>query len=254
MAMKKYSGLIGGLICAAAAVYAGVIRPRLVRWGATDEEVASNYPGRDLIPGGTRAATMAVSIDAPPAMVWPWLVQMGWNRAGWYSWDRLDNGGRRSAREIHPEWQQLSVGDYLQAWSPDRPRDAWQVAVLEPMRFLGLRGLSDLHGHLLDPTQPRPARYTEGLWGFLLKEDSEGGTRLIVSGYQTFRPRWLERPLNFWVYPLIHWPMQLRLFTNLKRNAENARRKMTESKFKDEMRSASNGWRVPDAIGVTPIS
>jgi hypothetical protein len=192
----------------------------MVRWGASDDEVARTFPGRELVPDGTRAATMAITIDAPPAQVWPWLVQMGYGRAGWYSWDRLDNGGRPSAQELHPEWQDLSLGDRLAAWSPGDPVDAWEVAALEPERFLGLRGLSDLRGRVLEPSQPRPPSYTEGLWGFLLEELPGGGTRLIVSGYQTFRPRWLQGTLDFWLYPPLHWPMQVRQFANLKRNAE----------------------------------
>ncbi|MGZ3519247.1 MAG: alpha/beta fold hydrolase, partial [Vulcanimicrobiaceae bacterium] len=74
--------------------YAFIVRPRLLRWGATDNEVKSPYPGADLIPDGKRSGTMAVTIKAPPAKVWPWLVQMGYRRAGWYSWDYLDNFGR----------------------------------------------------------------------------------------------------------------------------------------------------------------
>jgi hypothetical protein len=210
-----------GAACLAGAAYALVLRPLLVRWGASDEEVARPFPGEELVPDGTRAATMAVTIEAPPAQVWPWLVQMGWDRAGWYSWDRLDNGGRRSVRELHPEWQHLSVGDHLAAWSPAGPVDAWEVAALEPERFLGLRGLSDLRGRILDPSQPRPASYTEGLWGFLLEELPPGRTRLVVGGYQTFRPRWLEGLVNYWVYPLVHWPMQVRQFANIKRNVES---------------------------------
>ena len=115
--------LVGGAGLVAAA-YALVLRPRLVRWGASDEEVARRFPGEELIPGGTRAATMAITIEAPPAEVWPWLVQMGCNRAGWYSWDRLDNGGRQSAHELHLEWLDLSVGDRLTAWSPGGPVEA----------------------------------------------------------------------------------------------------------------------------------
>ncbi len=171
---------------------------------------------------------MAVTIDAPPTEVWPWLIQMGWDRAGWYSWDRLDNGGRRSARDVHPEWQDLSVGDRLSAWSPGGPMEAWEVAALEPRRFLGLRGLSDLRGRVLGPNQPRPKSYTEGLWGFLLEDLPGDQTRLVVSGYQTLRPRWLEGPFNFLVYPLMHWPMQTRQFANIKRNVETARNAATD--------------------------
>jgi len=151
---------------------------------------------------------------------------MGWDRAGWYSWDRLDNGGRPSAQELHPEWQNLSVGDYLKAWSPGEPTDTWEVAALEPGRFLGLRGLSDLRGRVLDPSQPRPAAYTEGLWGFLLEELSRDRTRLVVSGYQCLRPRWLERFGNFWVYPPVHWMMETRQFANLRRNIESGATEM----------------------------
>lgn len=80
----------------AAVVYGAWVRPRLMRWGATDEEVAGPYPGAELVPGGEISATMAVTIDALPDQVWPWLVQMGWGHGGWYSWDRLNNGSRRA--------------------------------------------------------------------------------------------------------------------------------------------------------------
>src|SRR5579883_2521552 len=82
------------------AIYALAIRPRLLRWGATDEEVREPFPDAGLVPGGTRGATMAVTIDAPPERVWPWLAQMGTDRGGWYSWDRLDNWGRKSADRV----------------------------------------------------------------------------------------------------------------------------------------------------------
>jgi len=145
---------------------------------------------------------------------------MGWDRAGWYSWDRLDNGGRPSAREVHPEWQRLAVGDWLRAFSPRGPVNAWQVVALEPQRFLGLRGLTDLRGTVLDPAEPRPAAYLDGLWGFQLEELRGDRTRLVVSGYQSVRPRWLEQFANYWVYPIAHWPMQTRQFATLKRNIE----------------------------------
>ena len=102
------------------------------------------------------------------------------------------------------------------------PMDAWQVASLEPNRFLGLRGLSDLRGRSLDPKQPRPSAYTEGLWGFRLNELPGGRTRLVIGGYQAFRPRWLGRFLDYWPYPPVVWIMQARMFAVLKRNVERA--------------------------------
>ena len=207
---------------AATATYALCIRPRLWRWGGTDAEVAGSFPGADLVPEGQRAATMAVTIDAPPEEVWPWLVQMGGDRGGWYSWDLLDNGGRPSATEVHSEWQDLALGAYVKYWTSKGPIDAWEVAALEPGRFLGLRGLRDLRGRLLDPAQPRPSAYVEGLWAFLLTELPERRTRLVISGYQALRPRWLERFTNYWLYIPVTWPMQARMLAVLKRNIERA--------------------------------
>lgn len=193
-----------------------------MRWGATEEEVTGPFPGAEVVADGRRGSTMAVTIDAPPEQVWPWLVQMGGDRGGWYSWDRLDNGGRPSATRVHPEWQDLAVGDHVRYWTGGGAVDAWQVAVMEPGRFLGLRGLSDLRGRPLDPDEPRPAGYTEGLWGFLLADLPGGRTRLIISGYQVIRPRWLDRFASYWLYMPLVWPMQARMLAVLKRNIERA--------------------------------
>lgn len=200
------------------AAYPFLVRRRLVRWGATGEEVGGPYPGQELIPGGDRSPTMAVTIDAPPARVWPWLVQMGYGRAGWYSWDHLDNWGHKSAKELHPEWQEISLGDRL----PSMPGDAawWEVAALEPEHFLGLRTAMDLRGRPYDTTRGRPRFYTDSLWGFLLRELPDGRTRLVVSGYWAMKPRWAKTFVNILFLEPAHWVMQTRQFTNLKRLVE----------------------------------
>jgi len=213
--MKKHKlavalGLVGG--------YAFAVRPWLVRWGAIDEEVRHPYPGADLIPGATRSATMAVTIDAPPSQLWPWLVQMGVDRGGWYSWDRLDNFGRRSAERVHPEWQEISTGDRLAAL-PDGS-EWWEVAALEPERFLCLRMSLDLRGRPFDPRGARPRFYTDSTWGFLLEESPGRRTRLVVSGYWSLRPRWLQPITGVVFLEPSHWIMQTRQFANLKRLAE----------------------------------
>jgi proline iminopeptidase len=108
-------------------------------------------------------------------------------------------------------------------WTSAGPVDAWEVAALEPNRFLGLRGLVDLRGRNLDPKQPRPASYIEGLWGFLLKELPNGRSRLVISGYQALRPRWLGRLVFSVLYIPVTWIMQARMLVVLKRNIERAR-------------------------------
>ena len=208
------------VVAAATGVYAAAVRPRLVRWGATDDELEAPYPGRDLVPDGARSATMAVTINAPPERVWPWLVQMGTDRGGWYSWDRLDNFGRRSADRLHPEWQQIRIGDRLVA-RPDGSQ-WWEVAALEPRRFLGLRMSLDLRGRPFDPAGQRPRHFTDSTWGFLLEELPDNRTRLVVSGYWALRPCWLRPVVSFVLLEPSHWVMQTRQFANLRRRTEDA--------------------------------
>jgi proline iminopeptidase len=176
------------------------------------------FPGGDIIPGAARSATMAVTIDAAPAEVWAWLVQMGVDRAGWYSWDRLDNFGRRSADTVHSEWQEIAEGDRFLA-RPDGS-EWWEVAAVEPQRFLCLRMSLDLRGRPFDPRGTPPRFYTDSTWGFRLDEAPHGATRLIVSGYWAFRPRSLQPLLSLAFLEPSHWIMQTRQFTNLKRRAE----------------------------------
>jgi proline iminopeptidase len=215
-------GVTRNLVAAAAVVgvYATVVRPRLLRSGATDDEVRDPYPGSDLVPGSTRGSTMAVTIDAPPQRVWPWLVQMGHDRAGWYSWDRLDNVGRRSADHVHPEWQDVSVGDRM-ASAPDGTY--WfEVAALEPPRFLALRSCMDLRGRQVPAGGLRPRAYSDSVWCFLLNPLPGGRTRLVVSVYAAGRPRVVNALAGFLFWEPAHWVMQQRQFTNLRRRVEGA--------------------------------
>jgi hypothetical protein len=99
----------GGLLAA----YLKLIRPWTMRWGATDEEVARPLPGDRVLRRPGFSATRAITIRARPEHIWPWLVQMGTGRAGWYSYDRVDNAGVPSATGIVPELQDLKVGDLI---------------------------------------------------------------------------------------------------------------------------------------------
>jgi hypothetical protein len=200
-------------------VYAFAVRPRLLRWGATDAEVNGPYPRADIIPGGTRGGTMAVTIDAPPSAVWPWLAQMGVDRGIWYTWDYWRAWGLRSADRIHPEWQNISVGYRM----PSTPKGSawWEVAALEPERFLGLRMSVDLLGRRFDPNKTPPRFYSDSLWAFLLEPQPGGRTRLVVSGYWAFRPKWLQGIVGFLFIEPSAWIMQTRQFAGLKRRAEH---------------------------------
>ena len=115
-------------------VYLRFIRPWQLRWGATDDEVASPLPGDADVPRPTFNATRAVTISARPEDIWPWLIQIGVTRAGWYSYDLFDNLGHPSAERIIPEFQHLAVGDVI-PMSPDGKQGQW-VKALEPNRWM----------------------------------------------------------------------------------------------------------------------
>jgi hypothetical protein len=118
MMVKKIAVGLAALGAVSLGVYLRFIRPWQLRWGATDEEVGRAMHGDDVVKYPTCNATRAVTIKARPEEIWPWLVQMGITRAGWYSYDWLDNLGTPSAERIVPELQHVAVGDMI-PMSPD---------------------------------------------------------------------------------------------------------------------------------------
>ena len=107
-----------------------------LRWNATADEVAATMPGDDVIDRPQYRATRAITIDAPPDAVWPWLVQVGCLKAGFYADDLLDNLGRPSARRIVPELQEISVGQWVPMSPTPSDTTAFRVAAFETGRSL----------------------------------------------------------------------------------------------------------------------
>lgn len=206
----------------AAIAYDRLLRPRLMTWGATPSELEASYPGDDLVPGGRRSSVMATTIDAPPEQVWPWLIQMGADRAGFYSWDRLDNGGRPSATSIHPEWQDLRQGGRIIS-VPDG--SVWfDVPLLDHERTLVLRASLKLpKPRNFSPDGPLPRAFADGVWAFHLFRTSAGDTRLIVTCSGRGRPTWATALLDRIFWHPAHWVMQTRQFGQLARRATPGR-------------------------------
>jgi hypothetical protein len=163
---------IGGAVAVA---YMKLLRPWQLGWGATDEERGRPLPGDDLVEAPTLDATRAITISAQPDEIWPWLAQVGLNRAGWYSYDLLDNLGRPSAREIIPDLQDIKVGDVM-PMSPD--------------------GKHGIRVHALDP--PHSMIWgTPGdtSWAWLLDPQPDGTTRVITRVRSRYR--WLSPTIAF---------------------------------------------------------
>jgi hypothetical protein len=201
-------------VCAALAVCAVWVWPRLLTWGATAGEASGAYPGDELIAGPAHSSTMATTLPAPPERVWPWLVQMGYDRAGWYSWDKLDHSGQPSANRIVPQWQQLAEGQRLN--SMRKGRNWMTVAILEPGRTLVLRSIYQLPSfRTFDPRSgPLPRACVDAIWGFHLRPAPGGGTRLVVRK-RGRGPRAYTWPVDL-LYDPVHFIMQTRQFHNLR--------------------------------------
>ena len=138
-----------------------LVRTPVLTWGATEEEAGRSLPGDELLEDPAVVSTRAITIDAPPSAVWPWLVQMGSGRAGAYTYDWIENLfglGMHSAERIHPEWQNLAVGDVIP----------------------GRESLQGMRVEVLDPERALVIRSEDGtwVWAFVL-EDLGGRTRLL---------------------------------------------------------------------------
>jgi hypothetical protein len=214
--MSKKFKIISGLIAAGAgaiAAYRFGVRPWHIRWGATEEEFDEALPGDDFLPDPRHKATHAITINAPVADVWPWIVQIGQNRAGFYSYDWLENlfgCDIKNANRIVEQWQTIREGDvvWLHPEAPPLP-----VIIVEPHRAIVLGG--NVKEEALGTEAVRG-----GTWGFYLKEIDEHTTRLII------RIRWDRKSGliswlgNYVVLEPAHFVMERRMLIGIKQRAE----------------------------------
>lgn len=181
-----------GAIASLAVTYAVVVRPRIKAWGVDPTESESALPGDDLIPEPTKTETRGLTIDAPVSQVWPWLVQMGFGRAGWYSFDAMD---RRypSADSILPQFQTLTPGDTL----PIYQGGGFEVRTVDPQNAIVLftdtaqmekqaKDAGLVTQEQLEDAQAKRGQFGRGSypdfsasWAFILRPTDDGQTRLI---------------------------------------------------------------------------
>ncbi|MFI5048147.1 MAG: hypothetical protein ACHQIG_13860 [Acidimicrobiia bacterium] len=158
-------------------LYRAFLRHWMYTWGATADEIDATLPGDELVQPRTPRTTRALSIEAPVEVVWQWLVQIGEERAGFYSYSALERmaGARmHNANAIHPEWQQREVGDTV--WLAHRYGEVARqlVTLVKPGSHLVLMSRPD-HERV---QRGEPAT---GSWGFFLVPE-DGHTRLVVRG------------------------------------------------------------------------
>jgi hypothetical protein len=129
-------GLGAVLVATPLFLLAPLVRRWHLRWGASDVELTDVMLGDELVPDPSFKATRAITIDAPPEQVWPWIVQIGYGRAGWYSYDLFDNAARPSADAILPEYQHPQVGDWIPMAAKVNETTAFKVRAFQPYQWM----------------------------------------------------------------------------------------------------------------------
>jgi hypothetical protein len=179
---------------AATALYAVVIRPWHLGWGAEPEDEHRDLPGDELLPVEGAKILHAVTIDAPLEEVWPWLAQLGQDRGGFYSYEWLENLAgceMKNAERIHPEWQHRELGETVHL----HPAGGLRVSVFEAGRALGLEG-----------------------WGtFVVEPAGADRSRLIARGGV---PRGLGAVAYGVLMEIPHFLMERRMLLGIKARAE----------------------------------
>jgi len=174
---------------------------------ATRREQTRTLPGDELITDPIDTLTHAITIRSSRIEVWPWLAQMGADRAGWYSYDWIDNGRRKSARRIVMALQDPSVGTVF----PALPgcQEGFVLVEKETNHWLVLAWPSESGGYTVT-------------WAFVLEDAGPDSTRLIVRARAgaEYRFHGLPNALGLWLARLVHFLMQRKQLMEITRRAE----------------------------------
>lgn len=207
------------------ATYHLLLRPRMLSLGATPEEVKRELPGDEIPVGKPMRSTMAITIEAPPEAVWPWIVQQGWERGGFYSYNPIEitfGADLHNADGIVSDWQDLAVGDTVRM---SHPRLDWalpetRVATLVPNRALVLEIL---------PPQRIGGDTPAGAWSFVLEPLNEDRTRLLAR-LQLHVPKLSGSAFFYLLMEPVHFVMQRGGLRGIKHRAEWHRRHPVEAR------------------------
>lgn len=219
---------IGIAVGAAGLGYVFVFLPWQLRRGAANARLQDSLPGDDIIKNSKTGYTQAISIEASKAEVWPWLVQIGYKRAGWYTYDFLHrlvgiagcvDDERHSARRIIPELQDLGVGDVIEI----APGMGYTVRGLEPEQTLILQSLWDASTwESISSDDPLPEKYLQSSWVWVLEEIDDKTTWLIVRVRSDHNPGLLSTLSTRLPNAVGRLLMQPRTLRVLKHRAENS--------------------------------
>jgi hypothetical protein len=202
---------LGGISIAASILFSPLLRPWYSQWGATAAERKKSLPGDELVPNPALESTRGITIRAPTEAIWPWLLQLGQGRGGFYTYQRLENLAGcqiHNANQIRPELQNLEVGDLVRLGPEGYP--AFDVAAIEPQVALILQG---------DIPNPQ-GKPTTWIWIFYLDPIDTNTTRLILRTRLDYEPN-LGNAVMWRVFTdPISFNMERRMLQGIKARAE----------------------------------
>jgi hypothetical protein len=194
-----------GLVVVAVALpvigFFALYRPWHLMWGSTREEVARGMPGDEVVLAPTFSATRAVTVEGRPEAIWPWIVQIGFGRAGWYSYDVLDNLGHHSAERIIPELQHIEVGDLIPVGPGENA--GMRIKAFEPNQWV---------------LWSEPNQLTTWVWS--LEPTPSGHTRLITRVRSRSSRRHPTTAIWLLLVEVADFPMMRKCLLGIKRRAE----------------------------------
>ena len=204
--------------------YMFAVRPSHTAWGATHVDRVVRLPGDELSPHAYHTITHAVNIDAPPEAVWPWIVQIGQDRSGLFSYRFLENligCDMPSVHKIVPEWQNRAKGDTVWFATPEHFGGSARMiaAIVEQHRSLTLATPADWK---------RFQNGDEGLettWTFALVPKPGGATRLIARLRAVAYPTLATRVVNYVFWEPIHFLMERKMLLTIQSLAEQQAKK-----------------------------
>jgi hypothetical protein len=197
------------------------VRPWHLRWGATHLDLIAKLLGDEITPHPSAQVTHAVNIHAPPEAIWPWIVQIGQERGGFYSYAFLENligCDMRNTRRIVPEWQTRAVGDAVWLATPKRFRGQARmiVAIVEPNSALALCSPADWERRKVGDDG------YDTTWAFVLLLKPGGATRLLARSRVETYPSFWKRVVNFFFWEPAHFIMERKMLLTIKQLAERA--------------------------------
>jgi hypothetical protein len=222
MRLSVLFAIMAAVLAALLVVYVAILRPWHLRWGTTPAEATATLPGDDLLDGNVAQVTRAITINAPAERVWPWLMQMGQDRGGFYSYTPLENMIGADMPEVHrlrSDWNARDLGETVWFATPKRFKGQGKMiaAIVDPPQAFVMVMPDDWQKIL------QGGHGSQGSWGFVLKPLDADHTRLIARLRSGPPPSVGARVTGSVFWEPAHFVMERKMLLTIKRLSETTR-------------------------------